>query len=79
MIKGEEYQIVDILFRMLNPEELKLGQGFPKDYIIDFDYTGKKYPKSKRVERIGNSVVPIMAEALTRANKPEIYTREQVG
>lgn len=78
-IKGEEYQIVDIWFRMLNPEELKLGQGFPKDYIIDYDYTGKKYPKSKRVERIGNSVVPIMSEALARANKPEDYTKEQVS
>ncbi|WP_315074464.1 DNA cytosine methyltransferase [uncultured Clostridium sp.] len=77
MIKGEEYQIVDIWFRMLNPEELKLGQGFPKDYIIDVDYTGKKYPKSKRVERIGNSVVPIMAEVLARANKPEIYINAQ--
>ncbi|WP_315674457.1 hypothetical protein [Clostridium sp. 19966] len=64
---------------MLNPEELKLGQGFPKSYIIDYDYTGKKYPKSKRVERIGNSVVPIMAEVLARANKPEDYIKEQVS
>lgn len=72
MFKGEQYQIVDIWFRMLNPEELKLGQGFPKEYIIDHDYTGKKYPKSKRVERIGNSVVPVMAEVLVNANKPEI-------
>lgn len=68
MIKGEQYQIVDIFLRMLNPEELKLGQGFPKDYIIDRDYTGKAYPTGKRTARIGNSVVPIMAKALVEAN-----------
>ena len=28
--------------RSLRPEELKLGQGFPEDYIIDHDYTGKE-------------------------------------
>lgn len=76
MIKGEPYQIVDIWFRMLKPEELKLGQGFPKAYIIDRDYTGKKYPKSKQVEGIGNSVVPLMAEALVRVNLPELCTEE---
>lgn len=79
MIKGEPYQIVDIWFRMLKPEELKLGQGFPANYIIDRDYTGANYPKSKQVERIGNSVVPIMAEALVRANLPECCRQEQVG
>jgi DNA (cytosine-5)-methyltransferase 1 len=79
MIKGEPYQIVDIWFRMLKPEELKLGQGFPKEYIIDHDYTGKAYPKSKQVERIGNSVVPVMAELLTRANMPESCRKEQAS
>lgn len=68
MIKGEQYQIVDIYLRMLKPEELKLGQGFPKDYIINRDYTGKPYPISKQVARIGNSVVPIMAQKLVEAN-----------
>lgn len=79
MIKGQPYQIADIWFRMLKPEELKLGQGFPENYIIDHDYTGKKYSKSKSVERIGNSVVPIMAYVLTQANKPESYSAEQVS
>lgn len=68
MIKGEPYQIIDIYMRMLQPEELKLAQGFPRDYIIDHDYTGKPYPKSKQVTRIGNSVVPIMAQKLVEAN-----------
>ena len=53
---------------MLKPEELKLGQGFPKDYIIDHDYTGSRYPVSKQVARIGNSVVPVMAQKLVETN-----------
>lgn len=68
MIKGEHYQIVDIWFRMLQPEELKLAQGFPRDYIIDRDYNFKPYPKKEQVARIGNSVVPIMAQKLVEAN-----------
>lgn len=67
-VLGDEYVILDIYLRMLNPEELKLGQGFPKDYIIDRDYNGNKYPVSKQVARIGNSVVPIMAQKLVEAN-----------
>lgn len=65
---GNEYVIMDIFLRMLKPEELKLGQGFPKDYIISKDYTGKPYPIFKQVERIGNSVVPIMAQKLVEEN-----------
>ena len=67
-VLGNEYVIMDIFLRMLNPEELKLGQGFPKDYIIDHDYNGNRYPVSKQVARIGNSVVPIMARKLVEAN-----------
>lgn len=67
-VLGSEYVIMDIFLRMLTPEELKLGQGFPKDYIIDRDYRWKPYPKSEQVKRIGNSVVPIMAQKLVEAN-----------
>lgn len=67
-VLGSEYVIVDIMLRMLTPEELKLGQGFPKDYIIDHDYNHNRYPISKQVARIGNSVVPIMAQKLVEAN-----------
>jgi len=67
-ILGSEYCIIDIFLRMLSPEELKLAQGFPEDYIIDRDYNWNKYPKSAQVARIGNSVVPIMAKALVEAN-----------
>lgn len=71
-IKGENYQIVDIGMRMLTPRELFNAQGFPKDYIIDHDYEGKTYPKTAQVVRCGNAVPPPFAEALTRANLPEI-------
>lgn len=68
-VLGNEYVILDIFLRMLKAEpELKLGQGFPEDYIIDHDYEGKKYPVCEQVARIGNSVVPIVAEALIKAN-----------
>lgn len=68
IISDEPMRIVDIRLRMLKPEELKLAQGFPADYIIDRDYSWKPYPKSEQVKRIGNSVVPIMAETLAKAN-----------
>lgn len=67
-VLGNEYVILDMFLRMLKPEELKLGQGFPKDYVIDRDYNGNKYPVSKQVARIGNSVVPVMAQKLVEAN-----------
>lgn len=65
---GSGNKIDDICLRMLTAEELKLAQGFPKDYIIEFDCNGKAYPKKEQVARIGNSVVPTVAEQLVKAN-----------
>lgn len=76
-IKGEKYILQDIFLRMLKPEELKLMQGFPKDYIIDRDYNWKPYPIAKQVARIGNSVVPIMAQKLVEANCPYLKVGER--
>lgn len=76
-IKGEEYVISDIFLRMLKPEELKVMQGFPRDYVIDRDYKWRKYPTSEQVKRIGNSVVPIMAKALVEANCGYLKTGER--
>lgn len=67
-IGGEKYIIKDIFLRMLKPEELKLMQGFPRGYIIDRDYKWNRYPVAKQVARIGNSVVPIMAQKLVETN-----------
>ena len=68
-IDGEKYILKDIFLRMLKAEpELKVMQGFPSDYIITRDAEGKKYPIKEQVARIGNSVVPIMAEKLVAVN-----------
>lgn len=71
-VHGQDYQIVDIGMRMLEPHELFAAQGFPKEYIIDRDADGKQYPKTAQVARCGNSVPPPFAEHLVRANLPEI-------
>lgn len=55
-----------------------LMQGFPKDYIIDRDYNWRKYPIAKQVARIGNSVVPIMAQKLVEANCPYLRVGERI-
>ena len=65
------YFISDIGLRMLTPRELYNAMGFPPDYIIDRDYHGNEYKKSKQVARCGNAVCPPMAEAVVRANLPE--------
>lgn len=67
-VHGEQYQIVDIGMRMLEPHELFAAQGFPRDYIIDRDAQGNPIPKYKQVARCGNSVCPPLAEAIVRAN-----------
>lgn len=76
-ISGVEYQIVDIGLRMLEPRELYGCQGFPEDYIIDHDYTGKVYPRSEQVRRCGNAVCPPIPMALVKANMPEICVSER--
>ena len=76
-IEGVDYRIVDIGLRMLEPKELYGCQGFPDDYIIDHDYTGKKYPRSEQVRRCGNAVCPPIPAALVRANMPELCVAER--
>lgn len=70
-VGGETYKIVDICMRMLTPRELYNAQGFPKDYVIEWDNGGKPYPKTQQVAKAGNSVPPAFATALVRANWPE--------
>ncbi|WP_373629868.1 DNA cytosine methyltransferase [Janthinobacterium sp. 35] len=68
-IQGQDYQIVDIGLRMLQPRELFRAQGFPDDYIIGDDPSqGLKLTKSAQVRMCGNSVCPPMAKALILAN-----------
>ncbi len=70
-IDGAWYFIADVGLRMLTPRELYRANGFPEDYIIDRDFTGKAYGKSKQVARCGNAVPPPLAMALVQANLPE--------
>ena len=45
--KNRDYleRIRDIKMRMLTPRELYSAMGFPSDYVIEHDYTGKEYPR----------------------------------
>lgn len=70
-IFGKMWFISDISLRMLAPKELYAAMGFPDDYIIDRDYTGKPYPKTQQVARCGNAVCPQLAAAVVRANLQE--------
>lgn len=71
IIGGVAYYIADITLRMLTPRELYNAMGFPPDYVIDRDYMGNEYGKTKQVARCGNAVCPPLAEAMVRANLPE--------
>lgn len=76
-VNGERYRIVDIGLRMLEPRELYGCQGFPEDYIIERDITGKKYSRSEQVKRCGNAVCPPIPAALVKANLPELCVAER--
>lgn len=78
-IKGEDYQIIDIGLRMLQPHELYRAQGFPDDYIIDRDAAGNSITKTKQVALCGNSVPPPVVSALVDANVPESMRLQKTG
>ncbi len=75
-ICGEQYVIVDIKMRMLQPHELFKAQGFPDNYIIDVDVDGNKITKTEQTAKCGNAVTPQVPAALVRANLPEYCTVE---
>lgn len=73
--------MVDIGMRMLTPRELFRAQGFPEDYVINqawqiHPFTGAltevRLPKSEQIKKCGNSVCPPVAEAIVRANVPDM-------
>ena len=78
-LDGVAYRIVDIGMRMLQPHELYRAQGFPEWYIIDQDFRGVNYAKDKQVARCGNAVPPPFAEALVRANLPELRCQKEAA
>lgn len=77
-IGGVWYFMADIGLRMLTPRELYRANGFPEDYQIERDYTGREYSKTKQVARCGNAVPPPFAAALVRANLPE-WCHEEIS
>lgn len=76
VVRGKDYKIADIGLRMLTARELFNGMGFPKTYIIDHDYTGKKYPTTQQKARCGNAVVPTLARVLVESNVTGIKEKE---
>ena len=71
-ILGIWWFISDIGLRMLIPREQYDAMGFPHDYIIDKDAYGNPITRTDQVARCGNAVCPQVAEALVRANLPEL-------
>jgi Site-specific DNA methylase len=71
-VHGTDYQIIDIGMRMLDPRELFTANGFPTDYIIDYDADGNKITKTEQVKRCGNAVPPVFARELVLANVVEV-------
>lgn len=71
-IENQDYRIVDIGFRMLQPSELFKAQGFPESYVFDrgVDEHGVeiKLTKTEQTRMVGNSVCPQLSEALVKAN-----------
>jgi len=67
-IHGQEYRIVDIGLRMLQPHELFAAQGFPRDYQIAPQHNGRPLSKTDQISLAGNAVCPQVAEAIVKAN-----------
>jgi len=67
-LNGEQWVLVDIGMRMLAPRELYLAQGFDPDYVIECPGpNGKPLTKTSQIRMVGNSVPPVMAEVIARA------------
>ncbi|QOT78575.1 DNA cytosine methyltransferase [Cupriavidus basilensis] len=69
---GVWWVLVDITLRMLEAHELYPAQGFPAGYVTAPVINGRRLPKHAQVRMCGNSVSPLMAAALIRANVPEM-------
>jgi DNA (cytosine-5)-methyltransferase 1 len=79
MVQGVLHAIVDIGMRMLWPRELFRAQGFPDTFEIDFQFEGKPLSKTDQVSMCGNSVSPMAAAALVRANFGQPVALPAVG
>ncbi len=66
-VAGEDYQIVDVGMRMLQPHELYRAQGFPETYDIEPVVDGKTITKTTQIALAGNAVCPQVAAAVVAA------------
>lgn len=77
-IHGATYAITDIGMRMLTPREQFRAQSFPDSYEID--RAGERaLTKTEQTRMCGNSVPPVMAAALIRANCAHMIEQEQAA
>ena len=75
-VKGVLYEIVDIGMRMITPREAYRAQGFLETYIIDRLPCGKSLTKTAQMKMCGNSVSPVLACALVKANYQSALLRQ---
>ena len=68
MVHGEPHAVVDIGLRMVQPRELYRANSFPDRYQIERDADGVPFTKRDQIRMCGNSVPPVMAAVLVRAN-----------
>ncbi|MEX5599123.1 DNA cytosine methyltransferase [Pseudophaeobacter sp. C1-32P7] len=74
-IDGTTYAITDIGMRMLTPREQFRAQSFPDSYQIE-EAGGRILTKTEQTRMCGNSVPPVMAAALIRANCAHMIEQE---
>jgi DNA (cytosine-5)-methyltransferase 1 len=77
-VHGEEWYIADIGMRMLTAPELYRAQGFPRGYVISFDFNGKPLTKTAQVKMCGNSVSPPNACAVVHAQFFQLEQRAAI-
>lgn len=78
-IEPETWGIADIGMRMLSEGELYAAQSFPPEYQKRPIINGKPMTKTSSVAKCGNSVPPIMAKTLVRANLPSLCPDERIA
>jgi DNA (cytosine-5)-methyltransferase 1 len=70
-LAGKGRYINDLGMRMFSPRELATAQSFPVGYVLDPLVNGRRLSRGNQVRMIGNSVPPLVAAAVVRANVAE--------
>ncbi len=82
-IHGQDYQIMDIGMRMLEPHELYQAQGFPAGYnhteYLTTDGQRKPLTKTAQVRMVGNSVSPPVMAAIVSANVNQQHQEQRAA